>query len=116
MGGVHNLKYFPKFAVGHIVYHKIFHYRGVVFKIDFTYKGTPRSGNGFNSLDLVRPWYYILVEDDDDSTYVSEGNLVRRPMELPVASPFINSFFKKFENGKYLRWDECISAEDGIHL
>ena len=49
-----------------------------------------------------QPWYHILVDGSDHMTYVAERNLEPDRLEEPIAHPLLETFFDKFENGRYL--------------
>ncbi|GHF25641.1 heat shock protein HspQ [Kordiimonas sediminis] len=66
-----------QFAPGQIVKHTAFGYRALIFDVDATYSQSPEwydiMAEGKPRKD--RPWYHILVDGEDHTTYVAECNL-----------------------------------------
>ncbi len=94
-----------RFAVGDLVHHRLFGYRGVIFDID------ARFGLSEEWYDTVarsrppknRPWYHVLVDGSGSTTYVAERNLEADRLDSPVDHPLVDRFFARFENGHYVR-------------
>jgi heat shock protein HspQ len=93
-----------KFAVGDLVHHQLFSYRGVIIDVDPTFQSTEewyetvaRSRPPKN-----RPWYHVLVHDAIHTTYVAERNLERDLSAEPISHPMLPHFFSKFEDGRYV--------------
>ncbi|MFQ5328825.1 MAG: heat shock protein HspQ [Thermodesulfobacteriota bacterium] len=94
-----------KFAIGELVHHRLFDYRGVIVDVDQSCQATPEW------YDLVaksrppkdRPWYHVLVHGSEHSTYVAERNLEHDDSVEPINHPMLEQFFSKFVNGKYVR-------------
>jgi heat shock protein HspQ len=104
MGTVTNI-FRVKFSVGDLVLHRLFGYRGVIVDVDPTFQSTEewyemvaRSRPPKN-----RPWYHVLVHDNDHITYVAERNLETDESREPVNHPMLDQFFARFEQGKYFR-------------
>ena len=96
-----------RFAPGDIVFHKRYHYRGVVVDLD------PRCtasdawyAKNKTQPDRDQPWYHVLVHGSSHATYVAEENLRREPEGRPVAHPLISHFFHAYTDGRYLRNNE----------
>jgi heat shock protein HspQ len=96
-----------KFAIGDLVRHRLFSFRGVVFDVD------PQFANTQEWYDSIpedirpskdQPFYHLLAENDGDSyvAYVSEGNLVPDPTREPVGHPQAAQMFGGFKNGHYV--------------
>ena len=103
MGTVTNISN-AKFAVGDLIHHQLFNYRGVVVDMDSTYQSTEewyetvaRSRPPKN-----RPWYHVLVDGATHTTYVAERNLERDSSAEPISHPMLAHFFSKFEGGRYV--------------
>lgn len=99
-----------KFAVGELVHHRLFDYRGVVIDVDGDFQG---SEEWYESVAKSRPprdkpWYHVLVDGAEHSTYVAERNLELDTQDEPVTHPMLNRYFYKFNNGKYLRYG-CVN-------
>ena len=92
-----------KFAVGQLVHHRLFDYRGVIVDVDLTFQGTEE---WYQTVAKSRPpkdkpWYHILVDDSDRITYVAERHLEADDSSEPVTHPAIGAFFTAFEHGSY---------------
>ncbi len=92
-----------RFAVGELVQHKLFEYRGVVVDVD------PRFMLSDDWYDKVarsrppkhKPWYHVLVHNAAHRTYVAEGNLEIDTSEEPILHPLVDLKFNEFKNGHY---------------
>ena len=65
------------FAIGQLITHRLFGYRGVIFDIDPHFCG---SEAWYQQMAKSRPprdkpWYRVLVDNSDHETYVAERNL-----------------------------------------
>lgn len=94
-----------KFAVGELIHHKLFDYRGVIADVDRNFQA---SEEWYQAVAKSRPprdkpWCHVLVHGSDHSTYVAERNLEADTAVDPVEHPLVEQFFDKFENGKYTR-------------
>jgi len=93
-----------QFAIGQIVNHKLFGYRGVVADVDAFYQG---SDEWYEVMALSkppkdRPWYHILVDGTAHVTYVAEKNIELDDNSSPISHPEIPYFFTDYESGKYI--------------
>jgi len=66
-----------RFAVGDLVHHKLFGYRGVVVDVDARFM---LSDEWYENVARSRPpkdnpWYHLLVHNATHNTYVAERNL-----------------------------------------
>lgn len=92
-----------KFAIGELVHHRLFDYRGVVVDVD------PRfmlSDEWYENVARSRPpkdqpWYRVLVHDAAHETYVAERNLETDRVGEPIRHPLIDSCFESFSDGRY---------------
>ncbi|GAB4350326.1 MAG: heat shock protein HspQ [Gammaproteobacteria bacterium] len=92
-----------RFAVGQLVRHKLFEYRGVVFDVDPVFMGTEE---WYRTVARSRPpkdqpWYRVLVHDARHTTYVAERNLEPDRSGDPVRHPLIDTLFSRFDGGSY---------------
>lgn len=92
-----------QFAVGDVIVHKLFHYRGVIVDVDPRclasdewYAAMARSRPPKN-----KPWYHVLVHDATHMTYVAEQNLAADDRGEPVLHPEIARFFARFDGRRY---------------
>ena len=95
-----------RFAIGDVVRHKLFDFRGVVFDID------PVFANSDDWYDAIpkdlrprrdQPFYHLLAENDESSyvAYVSEQNLLPDDSGMPVGHPQAQLIFESFGEGQY---------------
>ncbi len=92
-----------KFSVGQLVNHLKFNYRGVVVDVDANYQG---SEEWYDQVARSRPpkdkpWYHVLVNDTDRSTYVAERHLEADDSGQPIKHPAMDNYFNEFRNGVY---------------
>ena len=92
------------FQIGELVYHRLFHYRGVVFDVDPVFAG---SDIWYESVARTRPpknrpWYRVLVHDAKHQTYVAERNLTPDASFRPIRHPAVDKLFERLENGVYI--------------
>jgi heat shock protein HspQ len=93
-----------RFAVGELVAHRLFAYRGVVFDVDATFQG---SDAWYRSVARTRPprnapWYHVLVDGATHTTYVAERNLAPDAAATPVRHPLVDHFFGDFRDGRHV--------------
>ena len=93
-----------KFAVGQIVRHLMFGYRGVIFDVDPEFRA---SEAWYEQMALSRPpkdrpWYHVLVHDAEHTTYVAERNLERDDSEAPIRHPQLSDHFEGLSEGRYV--------------
>jgi heat shock protein HspQ len=95
-----------RFAIGDVVRHRIFAFRGVIFDIDPVFTN---SEEWYQSIPAEirpakdQPFYHLLAENAENSyvAYVSQQNLVPDNEEGPVSHPAIPGMFEKFDGGRY---------------
>ncbi len=98
---------FAQFAIGDVVRHRLFPFRGVVYDVDPGYANTEAWYQAIPA-DIRpakdQPFYHLLAEADDDScvAYVCEANLMADDSGRPVAHPHAQVIFSGFQNGHYL--------------
>jgi heat shock protein HspQ len=95
-----------RFAIGDVVRHRLFDFRGVIFDVD------PVFANSEELYDAIpeearprkdQPFYHLLAENADSSyiAYVSQQNLVADESEEPIDHPAIGGLFDSFAGGRY---------------
>src|SRR5207248_6425797 len=95
-----------RFAIGDVVKHRIFDFRGVVFDVD------PEFANSDEWYDAIpeairpsrdQPFYHLLAENAESTyvAYVSQQNLVPDDTDEPVDHPAIRTMFDGLEGGRY---------------
>ena len=92
------------FFIGQIIEHKLFNYRGVIIGVDDSmqlseqwYQQVARSRPPKD-----KPWYHVLVNDQEQPTYVAEQNLTASQHPAPIKHPFLDHYFSNFKNDRYL--------------
>ncbi len=96
----------PVFEPGQLVCHRRYDYRGVVVARDMAcqasddwyYKNQTQPSRN-------QPWYHVLVDQTETSTYAAAENLVADTSGLPVEHPLVPHFFSNFQDGAYRRND-----------
>ena len=94
-----------RFAIGDVVRHKIFDFRGVIFDVD------PEFANSEEWYVAIpealrpskdQPFYHLLAENSESSyvAYVSQQNLVLDDSEEPIDHPALASMFERVEDGR----------------
>jgi len=95
-----------RFAIGDVVRHKMFDFRGVIFDVDpvFTnseewYEAIPEALRPSKD----QPFYHLLAENSENSyiAYVSQQNLVPDDSDEPIDHPAIGTMFEREEGGRY---------------
>ena len=91
-----------KFAVGQVIHHRRYGYRGVIVAIDRQCEAE-EDWYKHNQTQPRRdqPWYHVLVHDAAHTTYVAEENLEPDPTNQPIRHPDLNRFFRTFLKGRY---------------
>src|SRR3954469_15944631 len=95
-----------RFAIGEVVRHRIFDFRGVVFDVD------PEFANSDEWYEAIpeelrpskdQPFYHLLAENSESTyvAYVSQQNLAPDDSDEPVEHPEIATMFDRLEDGRY---------------
>ncbi|MDQ2878735.1 MAG: heat shock protein HspQ [Pseudomonadota bacterium] len=95
-----------RFAIGDVVRHRMFDFRGVIFDVD------PVFANSEEWYDAIpegvrprkdQPFYHLLAENMESSyvAYVSQQNLLHDDSDEPVDHPAISGLFGDFADGRY---------------
>jgi len=96
----------PKFTTGDIITHRRYGYRGVIVHIDHHFQGDENWYlSNQTQPNKEQPWYFVLVDENQQVTYVAEENLFLDNCTNPVVHPMLNLFFSGFnsELNKYIR-------------
>jgi heat shock protein HspQ len=88
---------------GQLVHHRLFDYRGVVYDVDPIFLG---SEDWYEQMARSkppkdRPWYRVLVDQSQATTYVAERNLEAEPSDAPIRHPDLHVYFEAFAEGRY---------------
>jgi heat shock protein HspQ len=95
-----------RFAIGEVVRHRIFDFRGGVFDV------YPEFANSEEWYDAIpedirpardQPFYHLLAENAETAyvAYVSQQNLVVDDSDDPVDHPAIAGMFERDDGGRY---------------
>jgi len=95
-----------KYAVGQVVRHRVYEFRGVVFDIDPVFNNTE---DWWLSIPAEvrpvkdQPYYHLLAENEETEyiAYVSEQNLLPDDSGEPLRHPQIGDYFVEDEDGRY---------------
>ena len=92
-----------RFSIGQLVHHRLFDYRGVVFDVDPVFSGTDEwyEKVAKSRPPRDRPWYHVLVDGAEHTTYVAERNLEPDDSGEAIEHPLIHQLFAGLENGRY---------------
>jgi heat shock protein HspQ len=95
-----------KFAVGQVVRHRFYPFRGVIFDIDPEFDNTEEWW--LSIPEQIRPhkkqpFYHLLAENAETEyiAYVSEQNLLPDESGQPLRHPQLTELFTEDENGGY---------------
>jgi heat shock protein HspQ len=95
-----------KYAIGQVVKHRIFPFRGVIFDVDPEFANTEEWWQAIP--EEVRPskdqpFYHLLAENEETEyiAYVSEQNLLPDNSGEPLRHPQIPDVFERDERGSY---------------
>lgn len=95
-----------KFAIGQVVRHRVYPFRGVIFDVDPVFANTEEYW--LSIPEHIRPsqdqpFYHLLAENDESAyvAYVSEQNLVADDSGEPVGHPQTALIFESFREGHY---------------
>jgi heat shock protein HspQ len=101
-----------RFAIGDVVRHRLFDFRGVIFDVDPVFAN---SEEWYQSIpEEVRPskdqpFYHLLAENAESSyvAYVSQQNLLPDDSDEPIDHPAVATMFEGLKGGRYqLRADQ----------
>jgi heat shock protein HspQ len=95
-----------KFAIGQIVRHRIYPFRGVIFDVDPTFANTEEWWLAIPEAVRPRkdqPYYHLLAENEQSTyvAYVSEQNLLPDESGKPVRHPQVAEVFGELQGDHY---------------
>ena len=98
-----------KFAIGDVVRHRVFPFRGVIFDVDPEFANTEEWWNAIPAeIRPARdqPFYHLFAENEEAEyvAYVSEQNLVIDDSGQPIRHPQVRALMN-VDEGHY-RWKE----------
>ena len=95
-----------RFAIGDVVRHRLFEFRGVIFDVD------PVFANSEEWYEAIpedirpakdQPFYHLFAENAESNyiAYVSQHNLVRDDSDEMIDHPAIDGLFDSYADGHY---------------
>ena len=95
-----------RFAIGDVVRHRRFEFRGVIFDVDPVFANSEEWYAAIPAEVRPRkdqPFYHLLAENSESSyiAYVSQQNLVADDSEDPIDHPAIDGLFDGYAPGRY---------------
>ena len=95
-----------RFAIGEVVRHRLFEFRGVIFDVDPVFANSEEWYEAIPEDVRPRrdqPFYHLLAENADSNyvAYVSQQNLEPDESDEPVDHPAIETMFDRREGGRY---------------
>jgi heat shock protein HspQ len=92
-----------KFRVGEVIQHKLFDYLGVVYDVDPIFSG---SEAWYRQVARSRPpkdkpWYHVLVDQADSTTYVAEQNLEQADEPRRIRHLLTEHYFAALDGERY---------------
>lgn len=94
------------FAIGDVVQHRLFQFRGVIFDVDPVFANSEEWYQAIPE-DIRpakdQPYYHLLAENGENSyiAYVSQQNLIPDDSDEPIEHPAIAGLFDAYANGRY---------------
>ena len=95
-----------KFAIGQVVHHRLYPFRGVIFDVDPSFDHLEEwwlSIPEHVRPSKEQPYYHLLAENETMhyTAYVSEQNLVADETGEPVHHPQVDEVFGELHEGFY---------------
>jgi heat shock protein HspQ len=95
-----------KYAVGDVVRHRFYPFRGIVFDIDPVFDNTEEWWLSIPEEirpEKDQPYYHLLAENEETEyiAYVSEQNLLPDDTGQPVRHPKVSELFDVDDEGHY---------------
>ena len=95
-----------KFAIGDVVRHRVFPFRGVIFDVDPEFANTEEWYESIpedSRPNKDQPFYHLYAETEATYyvAYVSEQNLVPDVSGEPLDHPEVVEMFGEFQDGRY---------------
>jgi heat shock protein HspQ len=102
-----------KFAIGQVVKHRKYPFRGVIFDVDPVFANTEEWLASIPEEVRPRrdqPFYHLLAENAQTTyvAYVSEQNLLPDETGKPVSHPHVPHYFKELKRGHYVSRDRAL--------
>jgi heat shock protein HspQ len=95
-----------KYAIGQVVRHRLFPFRGIIFDVDPTFSNTEEWW--LSIPEAIRPakdqpFYHLFAENAETEyvAYVSEQNLLPDESGAPLRHPNVKDVFEQDQTGVY---------------
>jgi len=100
-----------KFAIGQVVKHRVFPFRGIIFDVDPEFSNTDEWYEAIPENmrpHKEQPFYHLYAENEETEyvAYVSEQNLLPDDSEEPLRHPEIDELFDRKDDGYTIRSDQ----------
>ena len=100
-----------RFAIGEVVRHRLFDFRGVIFDVDPEFANTDEWYEAIPETLRPRkdqPFYHLLAENSETAyvAYVSQQNLLPDDSEDPIEHPALGEMFERTAGGRYQLRDQ----------
>jgi heat shock protein HspQ len=97
-----------KFAIGQVVKHRVYPFRGVIFDVDPVFNNTEEWYRAIPAEvrpSKDQPFYHLFAENAQTQyvAYVSEQNLLPDDSGAPVRHPQVDELFEPADPGFYRR-------------
>ncbi|TXH67641.1 MAG: heat shock protein HspQ [Thiothrix sp.] len=92
------------FAIGQIIQHRLFNYRGVIFDVDAEFQGSEEwyeKQANTGTPPKNEPWYHVLIDEEGQVAYVAQRNLAADHSKEPIDHPLLTNFFAGYDQGQY---------------
>jgi heat shock protein HspQ len=95
-----------KFAIGQVVKHRVYPFRGVVYDVDPIFANTEEWWLSIPAEvrpSKDQPFYHLFAENTETQyiAYVSEQNLLPDDSGEPIRHPQVEEIFERAEDGFY---------------
>jgi heat shock protein HspQ len=95
-----------RFAIGQVVRHRVYPFRGVIFDVDPEFSNTEDWWLAIPEEirpSKDQPYYHLFAENEDSEyiAYVSEQNLLPDESGLPLRHPQIRDVLEESRDGHY---------------
>ena len=96
-----------RFAIGEVVRHRVFPFRGVIYDVDPVFDNTEEWYEAIPKEvrpSKDQPFYHLLAENESTTyeAYVSEQNLLHDESGEPCHHPLIEALFEATRDGRYV--------------
>ena len=97
-----------KFAIGQVVKHRLYPFRGVIYDVDPTFANTEEWYRAIPAEvrpSKDQPFYHLYAENEQTQyvAYVSEQNLLPDDSGAPILHPQVEQMFEPADPGFYRR-------------